>query len=429
MEECPLLSRIKESISGDHSPGSKKGQFHYQWIVVAAIFMIGFVGYGFHFSFGVFFKSLQEDFLWSRATTSAVFSVYMALSVVFSILGGWAFDRYGARKVFALSGFFTGLAFLLTSMVTASWQLFPTYSFFLALGTAPIYVGSMSTVSRWFSRRRGLALGIVSCGSSVGMMVISPISAFLITRYGWQNSYFILSLAAFLIMIPCALTLKKPPVMVRALPDPGGKNDEENVEHTLTEARKQRSFWLLVFVLFFFSSCSYAVLTHIVPHAIDLGISAIEAASLLGFIGIGSFLGRLFLGRASDSIGSKRGMLISSLLMAAIMFWLIGSSKLWMIYLFTIVFGFALGSTAPLNAALIGDCFGLRHIGLIMGVIDIGWGSGAAFGPAFAGYLFDIRGSYFFAFLGGGIASLLASLLVLFIRMPKPEAKGGPFSA
>jgi MFS family permease len=393
--------------------------------MVAALFMIGFVGFGFRFSFGVFFKSLQEDFLWSRATTSAVFSVYMGLSAIFTLLGGWGLDRYGARKVFTLSGFFTGLAFLLTSMVTASWQLFLTYSLFLSLGTAPIYVCSMSTVSRWFSRRRGLALGIVSCGNSMGMLVISPVSAFLITRYGWQNAYFILSLVAFSIMIPAALTLKKPPVMERILSDSGGKNEEEHVV-SLREATKQRRFWCLIFILFFFSSCSYAVLTHIVPHTIDLGMSAMEAASMLSFIGTGSLLGRLIMGKASDVIGSKRGMLIASLLMAAIMFWLVGSSKLWMIYLFTIVFGFAFGSTAPLNAALIGDCFGLRHLGLIMGVIEIGWESGAAIGPAFAGYLFDIRDSYSIAFMGGGIAALLAFSLILFVRMPRPEAKGGP---
>ncbi len=159
MEDCRLLSWLKEFIRVDHNPESKTGQFHYQWVVVAALFMIGFVGFGFRFSFGVFFKSLQQDFLWSRATTSSVFSVYMGFSAIFTILGGWGLDRYGARKVFALSGFFTGLAFLLTSLVTASWQLFLTYSLFLSLGTAPIYVCSMSMVSRWFSRRRGGGIG------------------------------------------------------------------------------------------------------------------------------------------------------------------------------------------------------------------------------------------------------------------------------
>ena len=287
------------------------------------------------FSFGVFFKSLQKDFLLGRATTSSIFSVYLALSALFSILGGWALDRFGARKVFAVTGFFTSLSLFLTSMVTALWQLFLTYSFLLALGTGPIYVISMSTVSRLFAKNRGLALGIVSSGSSIGMISVSLISAFLLTHYGWQNSYLILSLVAFFIMIPCGLVLKKPSAMSKVLQNTGYKHNEKSHELSAINVTTLSDFWLLISVLFLLSFCSYAVLTHIVPHAIDLGVSPIEAASMLSFIGIGSFLGRLVMGRVSDIIGSKQGMLICSILIGATMLWLIASSSLWMLYIFT----------------------------------------------------------------------------------------------
>ena len=139
---------------------------------------------------------------------------------------------------------------------------------------------------------------------------------------------------------------------------------------------------------------------------------------MLSFIGIGSLLGRLVMGGVSDRLGSKRGMLIASLLMGISMLWLFGSSNLWMLFLFTFVFGFAFGATAPLNAALIGDTFGLRHVGLIMGVIEMGWESGAATGPALAGYVFDITGGYSLAFLGAGLAALLAAALIIPIKKP-----------
>ena len=416
-----MLSCLTETNSGDYNPGSKKGEIDYRWVVVASLFIIGFVAFGVRFSFGVFFKSLQKDFLLGRATTSSIFSVYLALSALFSILGGWALDRFGARKVFAVTGFFTSLSLFLTSMVTALWQLFLTYSFLLALGTGPIYVISMSTVSRLFAKNRGLALGIVSSGSSIGMISVSLISAFLLTHYGWQNSYLILSLVAFFIMIPCGLVLKKPSAMSKVLQNTGYKHNEKSHELSAINVTTLSDFWLLISVLFLLSFCSYAVLTHIVPHAIDLGVSPIEAASMLSFIGIGSFLGRLVMGRVSDIIGSKQGMLICSILIGATMLWLIASSSLWMLYIFTIAFGFGFGATAPLNAALIGDCFGLRHVGLIMGMIEIGWGFGAACGPALTGFVFDICGNYFPAFLGGGIAALLAAALILFIHVPKTD--------
>jgi OFA family oxalate/formate antiporter-like MFS transporter len=94
-----------------------------------------------------------------------------------------------------------------------------------------------------------------------------------------------------------------------------------------------------------------------------------------------------------------------------------------MLFVFSMIFGFAFGATAPLNAALIGDTFGSRHIGLIMAIIEIGWESGAAFGPALAGYIFDITGSYSKAFLGSAIASFLGAALTILIKRPSGGSK------
>ena len=418
-----MLSGLTRSFSSSSNLGLRKGRLPHEWIVVAVLLIIGIVGLGLRFSFGVFFKSLQEDFGWSRASTSGIFSVYLVLCAVFAILGGWALDRYGAKIVFAMMGFFAGLSLLLTSQVIVPWHLFLTYSLLLALGTAPIYVTSMSMVSRRFVKRRGLALGIVSSGGGMGMILMAPISASLISGYGWHTACLLLSLIAFFTMIPCALLLGRLSGEVAALPDVEEQHYNEPGGFSLLEAAKTRSFWLLFLILFLLSFCVYAVITHIVPHAIDLGVNPIQAASMISFIGIGSVLGRLVMGRVSDSIGGKQGLVITALLLAGAMLWLIGSSNLWMLYLFTIIFGFSFGATAPLNAVLIGDSFGLRHVGLIMGVVDIGWSVGAACAPALAGYIFDIGGSYAPAFIGGIVTALVAAVLTLFLRMPKAMAK------
>jgi len=278
----------------------------------------------------------------------------------------------------------------------------------------------MSTVSRWFTEGRGFALGIVTSGNSIGMVIFSPISAYFISHFGWQTSYFLLSLIAFVTMIPCALLLKRPHDRRNPMPrDTGLEKDDSTPEFSLAQAVKVNSFWLMIGNLFLLSACAFGVLTHIVPHAIDIGIDPIRAASILSFIGIGSILGRLVMGRASDSMGSKRGMFIAALLMGASLLWLMGSSNLWMLFVFSILFGFAFGATAPLNAALIGDTFGLRHVGMIMAIITTGWQSGAAAGPALTGYLFDLTGSYSLAFLSGAIAALLGAVLIIFLKKTK----------
>ncbi len=426
----PLWLAKSFSISSD--PKLKRDGFYYGWIVLILLLVIGIIGFGTRFSFGVFFKSMQEDFGWSRASTSGVFSAYMALSAVFVILAGWALDRYGPRVVLTVMGFFTGLGLLLTSQVSSPWHLFVTYSLLLAIGTGGLYTTTMATVSRWFIKRRGLALGIASSGMGIGMMVMPPFAAYLISGYGWKPSFLIIGLMALFIVIPCALLLRRAPgematppkgerleATSHSSPEQQYHNEPEGL--SLPQAVKTRNF-RLIFPIFLLSSfCLFVVMTHLVPHAIDLGITSMQAASLLSFIGGGNVLGRLLMGRVSDSIGRKRAYLICPLLMAGAMLWLIQSSDLWMFYLFAIVFGFSFGSSGPISSAFIAEAFGLRHVGVILGVTDVGWQVGAALGPVLAGYMFDISGSYVSAFIAGMIASLVAAILILFLKTPKPS--------
>ncbi|MFC2068744.1 MFS transporter [Chloroflexota bacterium] len=166
----------------------------------------------------------------------------------------------------------------------------------------------------------------------------------------------------------------------------------------------------------------FMVITHIVPHAIDLGINKIQTASILSLIGGFIILGRILVGRVSDSIGMEQTIMLCSLLMVGAFLWLIWSSNLWILYVFSTVFGFAFGGIAPPLNALTADIFGMRNIGIIMAAINSSWGIGAAIGPVLAGYIFDISGSYLFAFLTVMVAALITVILTLFIRAPNTRA-------
>ena len=109
-------------------------------MIVIAFFFVYIMMMGINSSFGVFFKSLENAFNLSRATTSAVYSGRMALGCIFSLLGGWALDRYGPRIVLFLMGLFLGLSMLLTGLASAGWQLFITYSLLFAMGSGATYV-------------------------------------------------------------------------------------------------------------------------------------------------------------------------------------------------------------------------------------------------------------------------------------------------
>lgn len=153
--------------------------------------------------------------------------------------------------------------------------------------------------------------------------------------------------------------------------------------------------------------------THIVPHAIDLNISPIKAAVILSLIGGVSIPGRLVMGWVSDRIGGKAVGVICALIFAVAMLGMTWTSELWMFYLFASIIGFSHGGLSPPLFMMLGDTFGMKNIGIIMGVLDIGWAVGSAIGPTLSGFIFDVTQSYVFAFL-----SVVASMLLIAVSIP-----------
>ncbi|MFC1964896.1 MFS transporter [Chloroflexota bacterium] len=407
-----------------------KDRVFYGWVVVVGFIIMGATFLGIRISFGVFFKSLESDFGLSRAATSAVFSVYMVLGCIFAMVCGWALDRYGPRVIVLLMGIITGLSLLLTSQASLPWHLFITYSLLLALGTNSTYIVTMSTVSRWFSKKRGLALGIAGSGAGMGTIIMPPLATFLITAFDWRMAYIVMGAMAWLIVIPLSALLRKDPYQIGALPD-GEKSvlrdipigETETVEETLqsgdlslSQAFRTRSFWLFLSLWLFFATNTFLVLTHLVPHITDIGFSAGEAAAVLSLMGIVTIAGRVVMGIVADRIGRKNGCIICLFCQFGAMIWLVWAQDLWGLYVFAVVYGFAYAGMSTVMAAIVSDTFGLSRIGAIFGVLELGFGAGAALGPAIGGFIFDVTNSYDIAFLIGAFAMLIATLLIPPIR-------------
>ena len=412
----------------------KKDRLYYGWIIVTVCLFIGVFSFGIRYSYGMFFKSLQQDFGWSRTLTSGIFSSYMLLCCLFAILGGWIQDRYGPRIIIILTGLFTGISLILTSHAHSLWHLFISYSLLLAMGTGPTYTVTMAIALKWFVKRRVLAVAIVGSGSGFGLMVMAPIAAYLIANYGWQYAYFIVGLVALFTIPPSALFLRNTPNAAVLL------HDEERLAFThhssiqeqilneskdfsLPQAVKTMNFWLLFLVWLLYSSCFHMVLTHLVPHAMDLGISSMKASTIVTSLGIAIICGRLLVGRLSSAISLKQAAIASAILMTGAMLLLAGGKILWLLYIFAAVFGLSFGGLDPPVTVLIGNVFGLGHIGVIIGVLTAGFAAGAAIGPALAGYIFDVSGKYFFAFLISAVSMLMAALSVFLVREPGYKAR------
>ena len=222
-------------------------RFFYGWIIVGACFLMSVIGMGTRYSFGVFFKSMETDFGMTRGMVSGLFSVYMLISCIVAVLGGWAMDRKGPRKVVLLMGVFTGLSMLLTSRVHAPWLLLFTYSLLLSLGTGPTFGIANATTSRWFVKKRGFFLGITASGGGVGAIVLAPFATYLISNFDWRTAFVVIGLLAGLSLIGISLLLVKDPRDMGLLPDGVGSEPQKRGVSKKRRRRKKDLPGLKVF--------------------------------------------------------------------------------------------------------------------------------------------------------------------------------------
>jgi MFS family permease len=283
----------------------------------------------------------------------------------------------------------------------------------------------MSTVCKWFDKKRGLALGIAGLGLGLGPMFMAPFATYLISNYSWRVAYIVIGLLAWLTILPLSRLLKKDPRAIGALPDgvtepPSSTGFEDSATPqaglVLSQVLRTRSFWAAMVIWLFYAANSLSIMTHLVPHVTDIGFSPLQAASVLSTIGAAAIFGRVLTGIISDRAGRKLTSVICALLQAGAMTWLLWSQDLWNFYLFAAVYGFTYGGMSVAFAALIGDTFGVGRIGTMLGILEIGFGIGAGVGPFLGGLIFDINNSYFFAFLLGAIAMATVTLLIGSIR-------------
>ena len=403
----------------------------YGWVIVGACFVIMSMHTGLMYSYGVFFKHLIADFGWSRGATSGVHSLFMVVHGGFAIVMGWLADKFGPARIMAACAFIGGLGLALTSQINSLWQFYLTYGIIFGVGESAGFITTMATTARWFIKRRGLALGIVASGAGIGTMIMAPAAERLITVFGWSTAYLVLAVAVWAVMIPSALVLRRDPAEKGLRPYGSDEaviemasiaQREVNAAETgiaLRAAVLYKPLWVLFSIFFLFNFCLQMVMVHLVNYATDIGIASLIAATFISIIGLGSFVGRLLMGTASDRIGASNVLLICCIIMMAALAFLIFTRELWMFYLFAIVFGFAYGGEVPQMPVLVGRFFGLRAVAALVGVVVFGATIGGAIGAWVGGQVFDVTQSYQLAFNIAAVTSFISVVLTLMLKKLK----------
>lgn len=402
-------------------PPGARPRFPYSYIVVGAALLIMAIMWGAYNSFGIFFKPVSTAFNWTRAMTSGGLSLSWIVQGVLGIVMGRLTDRFGPRLVLTICGFLVGLGYLLMSRIGTVWQLYLFYGVIIGAGMGGSWVPIVSTVARWFVKRRNLMTGIVMTGVSIGTLIGAPVASRLISAYDWRTSYVIVGGIVLVGVVLAAQFLRRDPTQARQKLYSGSEGEkQEPISEThplsLREAVHTQQFWLTSGMFFCLGFCVYTIMAHIVLHAIGLGISSISAANILAIIGGLSIAGRIVLGSAADRFGNRQVFIIGFILLAAALFWLAPAKEAWGLYLFAVVFGFAFGCAVS-ESPLVAELFGLSSHGLILGVINLlGFTFGAAVGPLIAGYISDMTSSYQLAFIICAAMSVAGLILTALLR-------------
>lgn len=405
----------------------KLKQLHYGWVMVIVTAGILMAYATVIYTFGIFLRPLTMAFGWERGALSGAYSLKLFLAGLFSIPSGRLSDRYGPRPLVTITGLLIGVGFLLMSQVSSLWQVYLIWGVLFGIASSACYVSIASTIPRWFTKRRGMAVGITVTGCGLGGMISAPLAQWLISSYGWQQAFIILGAITFIIIISLAQFLKHSPQQAGLKPYGGNGtiDDKQSVASTgegfsFNQAIKTCRFWLLAAIRCCFLFILQVIVVHIAPYAVDIGVSAIVAASIISVIAGGSLIGRNLTGFISDRVGNGLVLTVCLVALTLALIWLLFTKETWMLYVFAVVFGFAYGGLISLDMLVPAEIFGFSSLGLIFGGLALCSTIGEAIGPLLAGSIFDITGSYSLALLICiiiGALAIILSLILLRLRL------------
>jgi MFS family permease len=416
-------------------------RLHYAWIVAAVGLVTLITAAGFRSTTGVLIIPLENEFGWSRATIS--FAVFINL-IVYGLAGPFAAsfaERFGLRRVIVVAVFAIAAGAGLTVFMDAPWQLDLLWGVVNAAATGAISLPLAALIAnRWFVRRRGLVMGILTASNATGQLLFLPLLAWIVEHYGWRYAAGTAATVALVIVLPLALLFMRdrpadlglaPFGTTEIQPAPARSgNPFSTPMRTLGEVWRSTSFRLLAGSFFICGASTNGLIgTHLIPAAVDHGFGEVAAASLLATIGVFDLIGTTCSGWLTDRYDPRMllawyyGLRGLSLLALPYAF---GSPHFGLI-LFVIFYGLDWVATVPPTIALTSEIFGAEQVGVVFGWIFAAHMFGAAAAAWGAGAVRTWFGGYGWAFGTSGLLCLFAVGLVTQInRGPQPAAALAP---
>ena len=406
-----------------------------QWVIIASSFVILALASGLMFIFGVFIKPLESAFTWSRSSISAGNSIFMIVGSASAILMGRLSDRYGTRTVLIMGSALNVLALGLASFMQSIWQFYLLIGVLMGMGRSAYAISTITFIQRSFTHHRGLATGLSGSGSGLGILLIAPLTGYLIGEYGWRSAYAVLGVVTLMLAVPAVFFLR--PLKRGDLEGQRAPSDPKRGRETATlpeaskgvgEIMKHRPFWAVLGSHTCDCVCHSVIIVHLVPFAIESGVPRIQAAVLMGVMGAGALIGRISGGILSDRIGAKWALFISLVSQTLPVPLLLLSPTLPFLYLIASLVGLGMGGHGTMYPLVTRELYGAKRVGLLFGTFVTGASLGMATGGYMGGLLYDLSGDYTLSFIFSFALGLLSLLLVWIYpgRRLLPDSSAGP---
>jgi MFS family permease len=419
----------------------------YGWRIVTVTFVTNFIAVGLVFySYGVFFKALAAEFGGSRFGVATGLAIMNVAIGVFAPFLGHALDRSSIRHIICLGALLTAIGFFLASQIDALWQFYAVMGTFLALGVMTVGpLAGATLVANWFTERRGIALGVAGMGISASGFAMAPVATLLIGAIGWRDTFLVYAAVPLLVVLPLAwLVVVNRPEQIDLRPDgaqdpgtaaksggeqpaPPPAHDDRRlapsaeVDWSTRSALGQRNLWVIAIVIALNSCSNGAMLTHIIPHATDIGFEPLAAAWVLSCIAGFGAVGKLLFGWIADRIDKRLVLWCATGLQGLGIVLILNAEQYHMLLLAGTVYGLGMGGMPPLAGALIGAAFGRFRFGRMMGLMNPLMLPIRVLGIPYAGWIYDRTGSYQIAFLTFVALCVLSILVLSFLRLPEVE--------
>jgi MFS family permease len=384
----------------------------YSWLRLSASLVLGTVGTVGMWSYVVTLPAVQAEFALTRAEAALPYTLAMIGFASGSMLMGWLSDRFGVL-VPVLCGAILLVVGYSAARYANLWQLSFAYGF-IGLGSSAAFVPLMADISQWFTRRRGVAVVIASCGNYLSGALWSPLIERSIAAHGWRDTHIAIGLICVVVMLPLALLVLRrrvPPHEIGTVraPTPAAQGTLGLSPNVLTALLSVAAI-----------GCCVAMATpqvQIVAYCGDLGYGAARGAEMLSVMLALGVVSRVAAGWLADRIGGLSALLLGSLLQAVALLLFVAFDGLAALYVVSGLFGLFQGGIVPMYTIVVREYFPVQEAGIRAGTIIGISVAGMALGGWASGVLIDLTGSYAWAFAHGFLWNLLNAAIVLWLLM------------